>query len=658
MDISSHIRLWNSAQLRIIDIRRQTLPPDSPRSPWLLPSSAFLYIAGGAASVSMDGMPWPVRPFSVVHGGKGVHLDIRPEDDLHYYIIMYKASLPAADPRHILELMTSDNPFQAQYALQTSDPLYLLDKAQRMHREWQTGSELNQFMARSLFIQFVHEIIGQLGQPHIQVIPPDPVSQSVRYIEEHYREPISLELLGELLSCSPRQLLRKFRAERNVSPIDYLIGTRLRKAKELLAATDAQLKEIAESVGYSDSYYFSRLFKKHMGVSPAHYREQIRASGERPYYPFTASSSSIVPGQPSRYSVNEFDNHYHYGGEEDLAMNFSSKKTLAALAICLSLLASACGNGGASNAPANTSPAPVSGEAAATPAETAADNAAEQTRTVKHAMGEAVVPAKPERVVILTNEGTEALLALGVKPIAAVQSWYQEPWYEHIDAEMQDVTVLGDEFQPNLELIASLQPDLIIGNVARQEEIYEQLNQIAPTVFSDDLVGDWKINFTLYAEALNLQEEGKRLMDEFDRRVAEASAKLGDKLDTQVSIVRFLPTQVRIYQKDTFAGVLLDQLGFARPASQDVDGFIEVVAKETIDMMDGDVMFYFQTDIPGGEDTSKVVEEWLNDPLFHKLQVHQNDAVVKVSEAIWNSAGGYKAANLLLDELVAYFEAN
>ena len=658
MDTSSHIKQWHSAQLRLIDVKHHMLRPDSTRSPWLLPSSAFVYVAAGTASVRLDGLPWSVQPFSIVHGGTGVHLDITPEAELHYYIIMYKAALPSAAPQDSPEPITPDSPFQAQYTLQAADPLYVLDKAQRMHQLWQTGYELDQFMALSLFIQFVHEIIGQLDRQHIRVIAPDPVSQSVRYIEEHYRSPITLELLGELLGCSPRQLLRKFRAERNVSPIDYLIGTRLRKAKELLVSTDAPLKDIAESVGYSDSYYFSRLFKKHMGVSPIHYREQRRASGARPHYPFAAALSSIAPEQPSRYSVNEFDNHYHQDGEDDLPMNVSSKKTLAALALCVSLLASACGNGGAANAPAGDSPAAASAGASTTPAATPAEtHTAEQTRTIQHAMGEAVVPAKPERVVILTNEGTEALLALGVKPIAAVQSWYQEPWYAHIDADMQDVTVLGDEFQPNLELIASLQPDLIIGNVARQEEIYEQLKQIAPTVFSDDLVGDWKINFALYAEALNKQEEGKRLMDEFDRRVEEASAALGDKLNTKVSVVRFLPTQVRIYQKDTFSGVLLEQLGFARPASQDVDGFIEVISKETIADMDGDVMFYFQTDIPGGDDTSKVVEEWLNDPLFQHLQVYNNDTVVKVSEAIWNSAGGYKAANLLLDELLAYFEA-
>jgi iron complex transport system substrate-binding protein len=102
--------------------------------------------------------------------------------------------------------------------------------------------------------------------------------------------------------------------------------------------------------------------------------------------------------------------------------------------------------------------------------------------------------------------------------------------------------------------------------------------------------------------------------------------------------------------------VLLSQLGFARPASQDKDSFIEVMTKETIPSMDGDVLFYFVTEAAGKTDASKVVEEWMNDPLFKNLNVSKTNKVVKVDEAVWNSAGGYKAANLLLDELVSYFE--
>src|SRR5689334_21099547 len=61
------------------------------------------------------------------------------------------------------------------------------------------------------------------------------------------------------------------------------------------------------------------------------------------------------------------------------------------------------------------------------------------TISIEHAMGTTKVPANPKKVVILTNEGTEALLALGVKPVGAVQSWTGNPWYDHISSKMDGV---------------------------------------------------------------------------------------------------------------------------------------------------------------------------------------------------------------------------
>jgi iron complex transport system substrate-binding protein len=328
----------------------------------------------------------------------------------------------------------------------------------------------------------------------------------------------------------------------------------------------------------------------------------------------------------------------------------------ATLLLCLALMISACSNGSTnSNAAGGSSASPSSSIATPTPS-AAASPEVETPRVIKHAMGEETLTGTPERVVILTNEGTEALLAVGIKPIGAVQSWVGEPWYDHIKEEMQDVSVVGDELQPNIEMIATLKPDLIIGNKVRQEKVYEQLKQIAPTVFAEDLGGDWKVNFKLYTEAVNKKEEGEQAMALYDQRVADVKAKLGSKADTKVSIVRISASQVRIYQKQTFAGVLLDQLGIARPASQDKDSFIEVMTKETIPSMDGDVMFYFVTEAPGKTDAAKVVEEWMNDPLFKNLNAYKNNKVIQVDEAIWNTAGGYKAANLLLDEIAKYFE--
>lgn len=274
--------------------------------------------------------------------------------------------------------------------------------------------------------------------------------------------------------------------------------------------------------------------------------------------------------------------------------------------------------------------------------------------TVEHAMGTTKLDKAPEKVVILTNEGTEALLSMGVTPVGAVQSWTGDPWYEHIADDMKDVQVVGTESEVNVEAIAALQPDLIIGNKMRQEKIYDQLNDIAPTVFAETLRGDWKENFELYAKAVNKEEEGKKVLADYDSRIEEIKTSLGDKLDQEVSIVRFMAGDVRIYHKDSFSGVILDQIGLARPESQNVDDFAEKNAtKERIPAMDGDVLFYFTYETGDGE-ANKLAKEWIEDPLFKNLKVAQEGNVHEVSDTIWNTAGGVIAANLLLDDIEKY----
>ncbi|MFZ5945912.1 MAG: ABC transporter substrate-binding protein [Bacillota bacterium] len=280
-----------------------------------------------------------------------------------------------------------------------------------------------------------------------------------------------------------------------------------------------------------------------------------------------------------------------------------------------------------------------------------------ETRIIEHAMGRTEIPGTPQRVVILTNEGTEALLALGVKPVGAVQSWTGNPWYEHIAKDMEGVTVVGLESQVNLEAIAALKPDLIIGNKMRQEKVYDQLNAIAPTVFADTLRGKWQVNFELYAKALNKEAEGKQVMADFEQRINDFKTKAGDKLTTEVSVVRFMPGKTRIYYKDTFSGVIFEQIGLARPAAQNKNTFAEEITMERIPEMEGDILFYFTYEQGNGE-ASKTEQEWLNNPLFKNLNVVKSEKAYKVDDVIWNTAGGVKAANLLLDDLNKFFFSN
>ncbi|KFC70656.1 ABC-type Fe3+-siderophore transport system, periplasmic iron-binding component [Devosia sp. LC5] len=275
-------------------------------------------------------------------------------------------------------------------------------------------------------------------------------------------------------------------------------------------------------------------------------------------------------------------------------------------------------------------------------------------REITHAMGTTEIPDSPQRIVILTNEGTEALLAVGIKPVGAVRSWVGEPWYDHIAADMADVTVVGEESAINLEAIAALQPDLIIGNKTRQEKIYDQLSAIAPTVMSERLRGDWKINLALYTDAAGKGAEGKAALEAFDARVAKIAEEAGPLLEEKVSLVRFMSGMTRIYYRDTFAGLILGEIGFKRPAAQDKPEFADDVGKERIPEFEGDRLFYFVYEVGDGV-AEKVAAEWTADPLWQNLAVVKAGKAYAVSDTIWNTAGGVIAANLLLDDVEKHY---
>ena len=95
------------------------------------------------------------------------------------------------------------------------------------------------------------------------------------YVLEHYCEPdFSVGELAAHSGFSEVHLRRVFQSAVNTSPVRYVNYLRLEKAKNMLTASNFSISEIAQSVGFSDPYYFSRLFKKEVGIAPAEYRKQ------------------------------------------------------------------------------------------------------------------------------------------------------------------------------------------------------------------------------------------------------------------------------------------------------------------------------------------------------------------------------------------------
>lgn len=102
----------------------------------------------------------------------------------------------------------------------------------------------------------------------------DLVEASIFFMRENISHKLTLEELANHAGLSPSHFSMVFRQKTGRAPMDYLIHLRIQKACQLLDATHQRIKEVANQVGYEDPYYFSRIFKKVMGLSPTLYSQQ------------------------------------------------------------------------------------------------------------------------------------------------------------------------------------------------------------------------------------------------------------------------------------------------------------------------------------------------------------------------------------------------
>jgi AraC-like DNA-binding protein len=102
------------------------------------------------------------------------------------------------------------------------------------------------------------------------------VRKALAFLHEHYAEPISRADVAAYVGLSESHLTRCFRQEMGVTPVTYLNRYRVRQAKALLEAGAQSITEIALEVGFSDSHYFARVFRREVGVSPSAYQRGER----------------------------------------------------------------------------------------------------------------------------------------------------------------------------------------------------------------------------------------------------------------------------------------------------------------------------------------------------------------------------------------------
>jgi iron complex transport system substrate-binding protein len=266
-------------------------------------------------------------------------------------------------------------------------------------------------------------------------------------------------------------------------------------------------------------------------------------------------------------------------------------------------------------------------------------------RTVKHALGETKLEKKPERVVVLDSGELDDVLALGITPVGMATTAGQSGLPSYLKDKAQGIKTVGGISELNLEVIAALKPDLILGSKLRANDLYDKLSAIAPTVFSIRPGFPWKENFLLIADSVGAEDKATGILNDYQQRANDVKSKVEGS--PKISLVRFRPGEIRLYGNLSFSGVILTDIGLPRPKIQDVQDLAVEVSQENIGKAAGDWIFYSSYGKPDATDENKVV----NGNLWKSLPAVKNGKSARVDDEVWFLGLGPLGAMAVLTDL-------
>jgi YesN/AraC family two-component response regulator len=227
-------------------------------------------LSGQAEFVFDEEQRYRLEPGKVLLGGLGKKLEIQVgREGFEYGLVHYLPVLSnMRDAFRLTEVSVLCSAF---------DPEIRQLLEQLLQAASSPGS-MGMLEKKAIFYRLLHHLLQSERLRQNQESYPL-IDEAMQYIRMHHAEPLTLERLAERYRIKAKYFSYLFRKYAGIGPIDYLIQHRMNLANEMLATGQFSVSIVAKSVGYADAYYFSRLFKKRMGVPPGQvglYRKRNR----------------------------------------------------------------------------------------------------------------------------------------------------------------------------------------------------------------------------------------------------------------------------------------------------------------------------------------------------------------------------------------------
>lgn len=266
---------------------------------------------------------------------------------------------------------------------------------------------------------------------------------------------------------------------------------------------------------------------------------------------------------------------------------------------------------------------------------------------VAHAAGQTRVPAQADRIVSLSPDSLDTIIALGVKPVG-VATFEDGHLPTYLAARVRKVERTGTYDKPFMNAVDFVGPDLILGEKDLQRRLYGRLDRIASTVMTEDHGHSWEVNTRLFGEATARTDAAEALLVRYDRAAERTKRALAGLSGRDVSVVRVLPDRVEAAGNRSFVGTILGDAGLGRPGPQRVEEDSVRVSGTDLGALDGDVILVSVA--PGAEGRFAKLER---SPAWTRLGAVRANRVHSVPDDPWRTGGGVLGAELVERQLEA-----
>ncbi len=272
--INQLVDYYAQAPISFYNIFAPTVPPGSKHMNWRTnkAGAGLVFPIAGSSRYTVNGIPYVLEPGVVLHTGPDMEISKEVIGDKYwrYALIHYQIS-NAEISRYPL--------FNENFLISTGINTRIADLTGQLRQSYATPSSLSVIKSKVLYMNLVEEMVvsakRQLHDDNTELMV-----QALEYIRQNYADPISIAKIASLFGLERRRFAYLFEKHTGMSPRSYLTECRIRRSKELLRTCECSITQIAECVGYTDSFYFSRLFKRQTGVSPTEFRDR---TGESPW---------------------------------------------------------------------------------------------------------------------------------------------------------------------------------------------------------------------------------------------------------------------------------------------------------------------------------------------------------------------------------------